>query len=346
MKKLWTLVALLCLALVACESATDDATRGEEIVKDEVIATIDDLIAQQNGEFNDEIFLKTLLENSLVIDRFYGINDMGEWKLEWEFKPDPDHSIYRVHVLFSKETFTFNRIDQESKICNLEDIYVFDDYEYSYDPETNILTINCWYSANEIKVGETYEAEVVYFDGDIVVLDGYFACNDLSKGSMWRNIFKVDKESRDNILRIENYLDEPQDVDSEAIFAKIESGWMQVCSLLAWTRSESYGWISACVNFGSFRLKGDTIEIFARYLDGSANIQESYYVHSVVLDVDNDSFFVRCEDPGVSIQDNTFRAIYDDGKYVIWLRDITLDIVGKDVKKESYVFVCQYSDKE
>lgn len=343
MKKVWTLIVLLCLCLVACESATDDATRGKD--PDKEIFTLEKLIAQQNGSFNDEIFMETLFKNSLVLDRLYVMNNNGAWELEWEYVEDAPIP-WRNHYLFSDKTFTINRVDKETRFSEIEDMYVFDDYDYSYDADTNLLTTYCSFDSKEIKIGEKQEATIVYFDGDIVVLDGYFIGSDINISSMWRYVFKIDKETRDNIIRIEKYLDEPQDVDSKAIFERLESSKMRVYVDMAIKYNpylDIWNGGGVCGEFiKGFTLKGDCIVFYSTIfdeIDGVVGYHEVSWDIPVVCDVENDTLYTERDVPGVGVWTETLKAFYYDGQYVLWLYDVVHNNYDSESTAKRYILI-------
>ena len=347
MKKFYSLLALLCIALVACESATDETTRVAKIDKETL--TLERLIAQQSGEFNDEKLLEMLIENSIEMDRVYVMNDKGAWELDWEYNIETDRSFTRTHYLFSEETFTINHIEKETNICSLDNSSIFEDYYYTYDAETNMLTTYCSYDSKAIYVGEKQEAKVVYFDTDIVVFDGYILGNDISRGSMWRTVFKFDTKTRDNIIYIDRYVAEPQNIDCEALFAKMESSVMARYSCMqakyyddtnTWS---SWGIAGRC--FDEFWLEGDMMVFHSSGFDG-----EYYDTTSEVAvkrDVDNGVLYIETEVPETEVSNSYMREqvlkpIYANERFVVWLYDVTLTKADGDTSFNRSVIVCEF----
>lgn len=347
MKKFYSILALLCVALVACESATDEATRIAKVDKETI--TLEKLIAEQNGEFDDEELLEMLFENSLVLDRMYTTNDKGEWEFHWEYDPDKNNYNSRTHYLFSENTFTLNWVYNESKIRRFDDIYTFQDYEYSYDAETNVLTTYCTFDGKSISVGKKHEAVVVYFDTNIVVLEGYIVGNDMSLGTMWRTVMKFDTNTRDNIICVDKYLEEPQDVDSEAIFAKMENYEMRIYKMVIYNDNSNQWHDSFVVGdfINGFRLKDDNIEFRTLQLmvehDGLDQNRDVFWERPVVRDVENDALYSKFEVPEVGIQESTFKVIFDNGEYVMWRYDIVYNHFDKEPTEEHYILICTYN---
>ena len=351
MKKIYLLLALLCVALVACErqGSVEESMHVDKVDKE--ILSLEKLIAQQNGNFDDEKLFEKLLKSTIVMERMYLMNDKGAWEFDWEYDSNKVRSEFRSHYIFSEDTFTVNSINDKTKIRRYEDIYYFTDYDYAYDAETNVLTTYCSYSYDDYKisVGEKQEATVVYFDGDMLVLDGYILGNDISRGSMYRSVFKFDKETRDQIICLDKYIDEPQDVDSKAIFEKMENYAMCISDgMVISYLEENDMWTSSGVagNFmNSFRLKGDIMEFRSVVLgevDGEYKYHDVYYERLVVRDVENDALYTTFEVPDVGVKEETFKIIFDNGEYVIWRYDIVYNNFDKEPTEDHLILVCSY----
>ena len=348
MKKIYSLLALLCVALVACErqSSADESMYVDKVDKE--ILSLEKLIAQQNGNFDDEKLFEKLLKSTIVMERMYLMNDKGAWEFDWEYDPNKVRSEFRSHYIFNEDTFTINSINDKTKIRRYEDIYYFADYDYAYDAETNVLTTYCSYSHDgyKISVGEKQEATVVYFDGDMLVLDGYILGNDINRGSIYRSVFKFDKETRDQIICLDKYIDEPQDVDSKAIFEKMENYEMCLYHGMMLSYHEEDGKWSSSGTAGDFmngfRLKGDIIEFRSVEFGDVDGYHDEYYECPVVRDVENDALYVKYELPDVGVKEHTFKIIFDNGEYVIWRYDVVYNEVGMEPTEKHRILVCYY----
>lgn len=340
MKRFYSIVAILCLALVACESAKEGTdTRGDKVDKE--FLSIEELIVEQNGEFNDDQFMEALLGKTFEAERQYLMNEEGAWELYWEL--NEERNLYGSHYVFSENTFTINRVHRDSYIRHIEDAYIYDDYDYSYDAATNMLITNSYYDGNVIAEGEKQVAEVVYFDNDIVVLDGSFLGCNLSKSSMWRTVLKIHKEVRDNIICIDKYVAEPQDVDSEKIFAKMEECEMAIydCMIIEYSEYSDQWDLGVAGNFiDSFKLKGDSIIYHSTGFDGE--YYDVTYECAVVRDVENDALYVKHEGTEAGIMEETLKAIYADDRFVFWRRDIVYNYVDKAPEFRNLIIVCEY----
>ena len=333
MKKIYFILLAVATMAVACESAVDAPQ-----IKDDETYMLDELIELQKGEFDDELFVNTLRQEAFFVDKFYELNDNGEWT---EVKPEyqPRFQQYNTYYIFDEDTFTLRNVDLETNFRRMND-YDFADYDYSYDAETNILTTNCKFvekdGVGEIVVGEKLEAKVLYFDSKMMVLEGDIVsyANALEK-KQWRFVMKFDKAMRENMVDLHDYIAEPQDVDSEAIFNEMESRVVDIFNVYGYSPasdswSGTYGF-----DMDTFRLAGDNIVIHHQGFYGEA--YEYDYEVPVTRDVEGDTLYVKVDDLEDGCVEYSFKIIYANDSYVIWIYDYKYTKLDGEVSSDRYL---------
>lgn len=332
MRKFYFILLAAAAMAVACESAVDNPQ-----VMDDETYMLDELIELQKGEFDDELFVNTLRQEAFFVDKFYELNDNGEWT---EVKSKFNSSLPGTKTLyiFDEATFTLRNVELETNFRDMDD-YNFGDYDYSYDAETNTLTTNCKFvekdGVGEIVVGEKLEAKVLYFDSKMMVLEGDIVsyANVLEK-KQWRFVMKFDKAMRENMVDLHDYIAEPQDVDSEAIFNEMENRVVDIFYAYGYSpASDSWSGVYG-FDMDTFRLAGDNIVIHNEGFNGEA--YEYDYEVPVTRDVESDTLYAKYENPEVGVVEFTFKVIFANDNYVIWLYDMV------DTKLDGEVYSSRY----
>ena len=333
MKKIYFILLAVATMAVACESAVDNPQ-----VMDDETYLLDELIELQKGEFDDELFVNTLRQEAFYLDKFYELNDNGEWT---EVKPEYQLRFqqYKTYYIFDEDTFTLRNVDLETNFRRMND-YDFADYDYSYDAETNILTTNCKFvkkdGVGEIVVGEKLEAKVLYFDSKMMVLEGDIVsyANALEK-KQWRFVMKFDKAMRENMVDLHDYIAEPQDVDSEVIFKEMENRVVDIFYEYGYSpASDSWSGVYG-FDMDTFRLAGDNIVIHHQGFYGEA--YEYDYEMPVTRDVENDTLYAKYENPEEGVVEYSFKIIYANDSYVIWIYDYKYTKLDGEVSSDRYL---------
>ena len=333
MKKIYFILLVVATMVVACESVVDAPQ-----IKDDETYMLDELIELQKGEFDDELFVNTLRQEAFFVDKFYGLNDNGEWT-EVKSKFNPSLPEIKTLYIFDEATFTLRNVEVETNFRDMDD-YNFGDYDYSYDAETNTLTTNCKFvekdGVGEIVVGEKLEAKVLYFDSKMMVLEGDIVsyANALEK-KQWRFVMKFDKAMRENMVDLRDYVAEPQDVDSDAIFKEMESRVVDIFYEYGYSPA-SDSWFGVYgFDMDTFRLAGDNIVIHHQGFNGEA--YEYDYEVPVTRDVENDTLYVKFNDLEDGCVEYSFKIIYANDNYVIWLYDEVYTKLDDEVYSSRYL---------
>lgn len=153
MKNIYLFLVLVCCGLVACEDDKFDPT------VDPAIVEMENLIAKQKGKFNDNELLAKLHSTAMVnggkifiyIDNTWrsGMKDGGYPTIGYIFYENGTGSIYFGPCCDDPEGSGY-----------------YSTYQYEYDAKSNTLT------TITIK-GNKYEAKVLYFKDDTMILEGY-----------------------------------------------------------------------------------------------------------------------------------------------------------------------------
>ncbi len=300
---------------------------------------LDELIELQKGEFDDELFVNTLRQEAFYFDQYYELGNNGEW-VEVKSEYAPSQPEFKTLYIFDEDTFTLRNVYLETNFRRMND-YDFADYDYSYDAETNILTTNCKLvedgGVREIVADETLEAKVVYFDSKMMVLEGDIVSHvNLLEKKQWRFVAKFDKAMRENMVDLRDYVAEPQDVDSDAIFKEMESRVVDIFYEYGYSpASDSWSGVYG-FDMDTFRLAGDNIVIHNQGLNGP-ELYEYDYELPVTRDVESDTLYAKYENPEVGVVEFTFKVIFANDSYVIWIYDYKYTKLDGEVSSDRYL---------
>lgn len=226
---LWAVMVLMGM-LTACDNEAsnmgDDVTSGK---KDPItVNTYDNMIAKQNGSFNDDKMLKSLKEGVLTQFEVYLLDEKNNWTLHCKFEDDYEEiHEYSPIILFYEDSYWLKRYIHRDRVANF---YPGWKMNYTYNPETNTISSDRaegGYLYDEVVVEDVVrEAKVVYYDGEIIIFEGQLVpastMNGVKGEPYTRIIAHIDTELRTKLINPEYIITNPQeDVDSEAFFNEI-----------------------------------------------------------------------------------------------------------------------------
>ena len=168
---LWAVMVLMGM-LTACDNEAsnmgDDVTSGK---KDPItVNTYDNMIAKQNGSFNDDKMLKSLKEGVLTQFEVYLLDEKNNWTLHCKFEDDYEeiHEDSPI-LLFYEDSYWLKNYIHRDRVANF---YPGWKMNYTYNPETNTISSDRaegGYLYDEVVVEDVVrEAKVVYYDGEII----------------------------------------------------------------------------------------------------------------------------------------------------------------------------------
>lgn len=210
--------------LVSCNN---DSANMEDVLMGQknpiVVNTYDNMIAQQNGNFDDNEMLKALEMGALTVVETYILGDNDKWSNGAKNASEEDDLTF----IFGNETLSVYRY-------SLRD-YVIDAYpedwrtNFTYNPETNTLTLNKSLTRNFmdewVVTEKPCEAKVVYFDGKTIIIDGQFFtpyAYAAGENGYSRTVASIDSELRNKLINPREIYANPQaEVDSEKFFSEV-----------------------------------------------------------------------------------------------------------------------------
>ncbi len=159
MRKIYLFLVLACCGLVACETSLNPDDKLDPI-GDPVILEMENLIAEQNGEFDDEELLDALYSSAMEVTRPYVLQEDKTWKR------DGTLGTYDFYYIMNNDG-TYRRYTKTG--CLVEEPYDKGYYvdTFTYDADSNTLTTTFR--------SRRYSAKVVYFKDDVLILEGLLA---------------------------------------------------------------------------------------------------------------------------------------------------------------------------
>lgn len=165
-------------------------------------AIIEEAIASQNGDIDDDTLIAALCSSAIYTEIYYIYEEVGNWEAVVYFGGDPsfccsfEENSYATYKLIRQGYPGYDTSGE------FEAVY---DNEYSYDRATNTICSSAYrdIKADKLVEGLNYSAEVLYFDGEVVIFDGVL-CHDaryLADNPALRYIYimKFDAALRDRL---------------------------------------------------------------------------------------------------------------------------------------------------
>lgn len=157
MRKIYLFLVLACCGLVACEASLNPNDKLDPMV-DPAIVEMEALIAEQNGEFDDNELLAKLHSTAMVHSgKIFRYID-NTWRLSFK-----DGGYPTIGYIFY-ENGTGSIYHGGPCCANHEGSGYYSTYQYEYDAKSNTLT-----TIEDNK----FEAKVLYFKDDTIILEGY-----------------------------------------------------------------------------------------------------------------------------------------------------------------------------
>ena len=159
MRKIYLFLVLACCGLVACEASLNPNDKLDPI-GDPVILEMEDLIAEQNGEFDDEELLDALYSSAIEVTRPYVLQEDKTWER------DRTLGTYDYYYIMNNDG-TYRRYSKTGFLYEepYDKGYYVDTFTYDADSNTLSTTFS----------SRTYSAKVVYFKDDVLILEGLLA---------------------------------------------------------------------------------------------------------------------------------------------------------------------------
>ena len=181
MRKIYLFLVLACCGLVACEASLNPNDKLDPI-GDPVILEMEALIAEQNGEFDDNELLAKLYTSLFShIEIFNRVDDSWRDTFKDGARPIWGYILY--------ENGTGSIYYGPTPGVDPEDSRYYSTFQYEYDAKSNTLTT--------IK-GNKFEAKVLYFKDDTMILEGHLLGGYYDE--YCRFIMKFSDERREELL--------------------------------------------------------------------------------------------------------------------------------------------------
>ena len=181
MRKIYLFLVLACCGLVACEASLNPDDKLDPI-GDPVILEMEALIAEQNGEFDDNELLAKLHSTAMVHGGkiFRYIDNTWQQTIQFGGRPTIGYIFYENGT---------GSIYRSPGCADHEGSPYYCTYQYEYDAKSNTLT-----TIEDNK----FEAKVLYFKDDTIILEGYVIGN--YAGEYRRFTMKFSDERREELL--------------------------------------------------------------------------------------------------------------------------------------------------